>query len=189
MCQVVVETGVTGRGRVTLSSELIGVKPLIHRDWERALLVRQPQATQFCLAVKRLNCTFAFSASQLSGITGGGWCPEMRWRVFITQSDGYDSNHQAMCKKISAWLGVFIWKTASFCSLYLIFSLYLSVHPPFCSADSFSPSVYMHALRVLCRACCLPLGVFFVSTFLAQVVYLKFCPGATLDPCLHCRST
>lgn len=55
-----VETGVTGRGLVTLSSALIVVKPLICRDRDREILVTQPQATQFCLAVKRLNCTFAF---------------------------------------------------------------------------------------------------------------------------------
>lgn len=77
--QVVVRTGVSGRGLLTLSTILVVVKPL--RERERMLLVRQPQRTQFSLAVKRLNCTLVFSASQLSGITGGVLCPEMRWRV------------------------------------------------------------------------------------------------------------
>lgn len=152
ICQVVVETGVTGRGLVTLSSILI--KPLIYRDWERKLLVRQPQTTQFCLAVKRLNCTFAFSVSQLSGITGGVWCPEMRCRVLSLNQMGMIGTMRRGVKKLSAWFWVFLYKTAFFCSLYL---LSLSIHLFVCLF--FSP-MYMCALCMLSWACCSPLGCF-----------------------------
>lgn len=129
--QVAVETGVTGRGSVTLSSILIGVKPLIYRDWERKLLVRQPQTTQFCLAVKRLNCTFAFFC--LPAVWYYWWSPVPRNEVegVITQSDGYDSNHQEVCKKIYVWLWiVFSGKQRPFVpssSLIICLSIYVFV--------------------------------------------------------------
>lgn len=78
------------RSATALLSMLTGVKLRAHRDREGAVLVRRPQDTQFCLAVKRLNCTFAFlslsvcvflSASQLWSVSGGVRRPEMRWRV------------------------------------------------------------------------------------------------------------
>lgn len=74
------------RSAIAFSSILAGVKLLTYRDWEGALLVRQPQDTQFSLAVKRLNCTFAFFCLSLLPpsclvFSGGVWCPEMKCRA------------------------------------------------------------------------------------------------------------
>lgn len=132
--------------------------------------------------MKRLNCTFAFSASQLSGITGGVWCPEMRWRVLSLNQMGMIVTIRRCVKRF-----LYLEKQPPF--VPCIFSLYLSVHPSIYLSDSFSlPVCIMIALLSMFFLFFFTLGVFFMLTFLAQVVYLKFCQGATLDPCSHRRN-
>lgn len=115
-CQVVVETGVTGRGLVTLSSVHIDVKPLICRDWGRKLLVRRPQTTQFCPAVKRLNCTFFLYC--LSAVWYYWWSlvPRNKVEAVIAQSDEFDSSHQGKC-----WFPDIIGKNSLFLQLTFLF--------------------------------------------------------------------
>lgn len=134
------------------------MKPLIYRDWERKLLVRQPQPTHFCLTVKRLNCTFAFFCLPAVWYYWWSLVPRNEVEGVITQSAGYDSNHQEVCKKIYPWLWIFfLWKTARFCSF--IFSHYLSVHLSVCLPQFLSLCSYVHYVCIAEHAVC-PWGVF-----------------------------
>ncbi len=139
--------------------------------------------------MKRLNCTFAFFC--LPAVWYYWWrlVPRNEVEGVSAQSDGDDSNHQAICKKIFAWLWVFIWKTASFCSQYLIFCLYLSIVLCVCLTLFHSLCTCVHYVCFAEHAVC-PWGVYQADILgTSRLSIFKFYPKATLDPCLHCKNT
>lgn len=108
----------------------------------------------------------------------------MRWRLLSRHQMGFISNHKTLFirarKKNKK-------KTAS---LYILPSPVQACRPPIALVHLFV------APRVHTCVCCVrfaehavgPWAVFSCQHSLAQVMFLKFCPEATLDPCSHRRN-
>lgn len=102
----------------------------------------------------------------------------MRCRVLSLNQMGIIGTMRRCVKRSLLEFEFFLYKTAFFCSLYL---LSLSIHLFFCLFCTCVHYVHyvciMHAQLSMLFA----LRVFFMQEFSAQAVYLKFCPGATLE--------
>lgn len=111
----------------------------------------------------------------------------MRWRALSLNQMGLILTIRPCVKKTSLALQFFLSLVIISINRLLLFFASLFIYTPILLFFSLSTScvlvcVMVALLSTLCafRVC----GVFFfMSTSLAQVVYLKFCPGATLDPC------
>lgn len=113
------------RPKATLSSALTGVKLLICRDRKREILLSQPPPTQFALAVKRLNCTFAFFCLPAVWYYWWSWCPEMRWRVLLLNQMGTN----VTMRQYNSWVSQFVVCPVLLClCLSVCASFFLSVH-------------------------------------------------------------
>lgn len=128
-----------------------------------------------------------FSASQLSAITVWSLVPRNEVEGVITQSDGSDINHQAMCERdLSRCSVVFFLVIISINRLLLFFA----------SLFIYTPILLFFSLHILCTFCIMIallstqcafrvgfLIFFFYVNILGTSSVFKFCPGATLDPC------
>lgn len=96
----------------------------------------------------------------------------------ITQSDGYDSNHQAMCKKIYAWLWEFSRKQPPFPFVHL---LPLSIRPSCCLFVClfFTPRVHACIMCALLSMSFTLGGVFYVDILGTSSVFKILASGNT----------